>query len=43
MMLRGFNDDLMGPDAIHLVIHTLGSAVEFTFYPQGREFIGNDP
>jgi hypothetical protein len=43
MMLRRLNNDFMCPEAIHFVINTLSSAVELTFYPQSREFIGNDP
>src|SRR5450759_4651654 len=37
-----FDDDLMGADAVHLVVHALALAVQLAFDAEDGEFIGHD-
>src|SRR5581483_10512796 len=42
IMIRRFNDDFVSADAVHLVEHAFGLAIQIAFDSQGREFVGND-
>src|ERR1035437_4051054 len=37
-----FDDDLMGADAVHLVVHALALAVQLAFDAEDGKFIGHD-
>src|ERR1035437_2845559 len=41
-VVRPFDDDLVGADAVHLVVHALAPAVQLAFDTEDGEFIGHD-
>ena len=41
-MVGRFDDDFMGADAVHLVEHAFGLAVQVALNAQRRELVGND-
>src|ERR1051326_6415492 len=41
-MVRGFDNDLVRADAIHLVVETFALSVERPLDSQGRKFVGHD-
>jgi len=43
IVIRGFDDDLMGSDGLHHIIHPYRSTVKLPFDMEERKFIGNDP
>ena len=43
VMIRGFDDDLMGTDAVHDIVHAVAAIIEITLHPQGRVFVGDHP
>ena len=43
LVVGTFDDDLMGPHAVHLVEHPFAGAVQFPFLGQGREFVVHHP
>jgi len=40
-MVRSLDDDFVGADAVHLVVHALALAVQFAFDAQHGEFVGD--
>lgn len=39
-MLRGFDDDFMGTNAVHSVVDTIAGAVEIALHAQSRKLVG---
>jgi hypothetical protein len=43
LMERGFNQNLMGSDPVHLVVDAFPLTIQFSFDSKGREFVRNNP
>ena len=42
MMFGSFDDDLMGTDGLHHIVHPIGPPIEFSLDPEEGKFVGDD-